>query len=820
MFRHSEDVAHAGIRPLDFFTVDFNEDFTAFHGQTLLDQAEYLNDAISFILSLYQTPSRSLRDSHLPDPASVIVVGHSMGGIVARTMLTMPNYRPKSINTILTLAAPHARPPVSFDGDIVRIYQTINDYWRHSYTRKWAIDNPLWHVTLVSIAGGGLDTIVPSDLANVASLVPETHGFTVFTSSMPNVWTGMDHLAITWCDQARKSIVRALYDVIDASRPTQTAPRAERMRGFKKWLLTGLEDDAEKTISHAEPKTLLTLDEENAVVPQGQPFILKSLGSNLQKPKAYLLPIPAQGTAKTEKLTLLTSEKLDATGEHGKLEILLCSAISHQSGQAVAQFQLNMDLSEDSPKQKKLACKNAASDAVSLPASTQHSTFPFKKDEHPFSYLQYDVKDLSGQQYVAVVDKVGEHSNGWVIAEFSDSVQYLHQPEIGLSRLLLNGLNLKLPAGLMHDIKIPAAQSSLLAYDLDVQQGCSASELFTPLVRQYITNVHESKYFVNAKHAKINLHGITPYMPPSFFAQDPANGLSLQIWTDPQCAGDVHITLKVDLLGSLGKLWMRYRIVFAAFPLLVVALVLRQQFTAYDESGVFMSFAEGLNQCIKTSLPLTLAALTFLSLTSGQSHRHSSNAMLYNTTTFGDADLFGHADYELLLGLQDSFFWFLIPLFGLMCTAMCIALNFAITGIIWSLSVLYGLFSPRASRTHDDKRTSETPTVTSTRHRIITICILLSMVSTIIPYHFAYVVLCIIQLFTCVRSYHQAKISVSVHSSTPHLPVESTKQSVLMNPYSATKHHPTFETTRTPSSCSCFGSSLSTFLFSSYGSAT
>ncbi|MBW1279600.1 GPI inositol-deacylase, partial [Escherichia coli] len=79
---------------------------------------------------------------------------------------------------------------------IVQIYDEINDYWRRAYAQKWANNNPLWHVTLVSIAGGSLDTVVPSDYASLESLVPETHGFTVFTSGIPTVWTSMDHQAI------------------------------------------------------------------------------------------------------------------------------------------------------------------------------------------------------------------------------------------------------------------------------------------------------------------------------------------------------------------------------------------------------------------------------------------------------------------------------------------------------------------------------------------------------------------------------------------------------------------------------------------------
>ena len=116
------------------------------------------------------------------------------------------------------MSAPHARPPVSFDAQIVEIYENVNRYWREAYSQQWANNNPLWHVTLISIAGGGLDTMVPSDYASLESLVPETHGFTVFTTTVPTVWTGMDHQAILWCDQFRKVVIKSLYDVVDVNR--------------------------------------------------------------------------------------------------------------------------------------------------------------------------------------------------------------------------------------------------------------------------------------------------------------------------------------------------------------------------------------------------------------------------------------------------------------------------------------------------------------------------------------------------------------------------------------------------------------------------
>lgn len=250
VLQHDQEKLKGGLRSLDFFMADFNEDMAAFHGQTLLDQAEYVNEALAYILSLYHDPRRRGRDPNMPDPSSVILIGHSMGGIVARTVLTMSNYQANSVNTIITMSTPHARPPVSFDSDVVHTYKQINDYWREAYSQRWANNNPLWHVTLISIAGGGGDSIVPSDYTSLSSLVPETHGFTVFTSTIPNVWTGMDHLSIAWCDSFRKTIVRSLFDIVDIRRSSQTKQRAERMTAFKKWYLTGMEDIAERHLPH------------------------------------------------------------------------------------------------------------------------------------------------------------------------------------------------------------------------------------------------------------------------------------------------------------------------------------------------------------------------------------------------------------------------------------------------------------------------------------------------------------------------------------------------------------------------------------------
>lgn len=758
VLQHDTAATGAGVKNLDFFTVDFNEDFTAFDGQTMLDQAEYVNEAIRYILSLYLDPRLSDRDPSLPDPTSVIVLGHSMGGIVARAILIMPNYQSNSVNTIITMSAPHARPPVTFDPQIVQIYQDINEYWRNSYSQEWE-NNPLWHVTLVSIAGGGLDTVVPSDYAGLESIVPGTHGFTVFTSTIPNVWTSMDHQAITWCDQFRKVITRALYQIVDNGRASQTKSRAERMSVFKKWFLTGMENITETTLHHKDPSTLLTLeDSSNSIVPLGERLILRNLGSS-GEPKTHLIPIPPSSVSDTRSFTLLSNTELEASGDDGPLEVLFCSVLPAQPGQANMIFTMDLDLSSQNPGSTRLACTNAASDVVFLPASTHKTVNPFfgdgERPVQPFSYLQYDLKDISDYHFVAVVDRAGSLIPSWVVAEFSDGTDSRSTRHISLRHLLAFGLQFQLPSErpMVTEVNIPSIQSSLLAYNLEIDdQGCAQhKELFAPLVRQYLSEPYESKYFVNARKVEVSLHGVSPYMPPSINPRGSDEGISFQFWTDPTCGSRTSIRLTVDPLASLGKLYMRYRTIFASFPILIVTLVLRQQFRVYDTTGVFISFSESLDICLRRSLPLLLFSLTLLSLTAGQLHT-SSFGVLWPWKTITAAIDFNQND--MLSGTHDPLFWFLVPMIGLICIGVCVVFHYAILFVTYILSAVYGLLTQGASKTQNDRKrvVSVGFTPSSSKRRLVTTGILLFLISTVVPYQFAYVVACFIQLGTNVRA--------------------------------------------------------------------
>ncbi|KAF9895024.1 GPI inositol deacylase [Aspergillus nanangensis] len=757
--RHDQERLRGGTRSLDFFMIDFNEDLAAFHGQTLLDQAEYVNEAVAYILSLYHDPRRSRRDPELPDPSSVILVGHSMGGIVARTTLTMSNYQANSVNTIVTMSAPHAKPPVSFESDIVHTYKQINDYWREAYSQTWANNNPLWHVTLISIAGGSRDTVVPSDYASISSLVPETHGFTVFTSTIPDVWIGMDHLSITWCDQFRKAIIKSLFEVVDVRRASQTKPRAERMRIFKKWYLTGLEQVAERTLSQKEPNTLLTLeDQSNTILPQGRRLILRELGHR-RGPNVHLLPIPPQGVT-GKKFTLLTDQRFDKTGDQGNLEVLFCSVFPLHNGKVSTVFSMNMDFSGGNMGSTRLACKNVAEDGIHLPASTHFSKHAYDRAE-PFSYLQYDLEDLAEHQFVAVIDKAHTPTKGWLLAEFSDSSDSVIRARMGLGGLLSAGLNVRLPANrpMLTELKIPALHSSLLDYKLKIVRRTHGNqhELFAPLLRQSIPDPHESKFFVNVKDVNVNLHGVAPFMPPPLRDQAALGGVSFHLWTDPSCESTVDISLSVDIASSLGELVMRYRTVFAAFPILVVALVLRKQFQVYDQTGYFITFTEGLDSALRSSLPMLLLAMSLLASSLSTSHRLPPSDDPFRWPLNSTESPLDFTKNDLLLGSQDPFFWFLVPVFGLISVGICVILNYVALALLFILSFVYGIFKSKSGYIKRDDKGIPTFSAPTPRRRVINTIILLLLVSTTVPYQFAYMVACIVQLATCVRAQWHAK---------------------------------------------------------------
>nr|ODO03970.1 hypothetical protein L204_00311 [Cryptococcus depauperatus CBS 7855] len=197
----------------DFFTVDFNEDFSALHAQTLRYQADYVCRCIRRIFLEYE---------HLEDherPSKVTLLGHSMGGVVAR--LAADSEMSNFIDIIVTMSTPHLVPPIPFEYDMDSIYTEIDE-------RRQSENHP----PLISLCGGVSDTQVASDYCSLPQeTTSNSRDLAVFTTGIPVVWTGVDHQAMVWCRQICSRITNMLFEML------QHPARSRKMAVARKWLL-------------------------------------------------------------------------------------------------------------------------------------------------------------------------------------------------------------------------------------------------------------------------------------------------------------------------------------------------------------------------------------------------------------------------------------------------------------------------------------------------------------------------------------------------------------------------------------------------------
>jgi triacylglycerol esterase/lipase EstA (alpha/beta hydrolase family) len=57
-------------------------------------------------------------------PSSVVLIGHSLGGLVAKSLLVSPAVSPSSVQVIITLATPHT-PVVLMDAHKHNFYDKV-----------------------------------------------------------------------------------------------------------------------------------------------------------------------------------------------------------------------------------------------------------------------------------------------------------------------------------------------------------------------------------------------------------------------------------------------------------------------------------------------------------------------------------------------------------------------------------------------------------------------------------------------------------------------------------------------------------------------
>ncbi|CAL1542828.1 unnamed protein product [Lymnaea stagnalis] len=237
----------------NYFAVDFNEELSGLYGGVLTKQTEFVHICLKKILSLYKHGSHQ--------PTSVVLVGHSMGGLIARALFTIPDFDKSQVNTIITQATPHQRPVAALDVHLQQFYKNVNQYWRDNMATV------LHHVTVVSTGGGYRDIQVRHGLTTLDGLVSPGRAVSVATTSTPKAWVSTDHLCAVWCRQMVLVTKRAMFDLIDKKTNQISLDPELRMQVFRHHFVSNngltnyLTYDENKSIS-LDPKVKLEFKDE------------------------------------------------------------------------------------------------------------------------------------------------------------------------------------------------------------------------------------------------------------------------------------------------------------------------------------------------------------------------------------------------------------------------------------------------------------------------------------------------------------------------------------------------------------------------------
>ncbi|GFP84961.1 GPI inositol-deacylase [Phtheirospermum japonicum] len=234
--------------------VDLEGEHSAMDGRILQEHAEYVVYAIhrddDGILDHYKESrdARAKEGSSVSGslPKSVILVGHSMGGFIARAAVVHPHLRKSAVETVLTLSTPHQSPPVALQPSLGHYYAHVNEAWRKGYEVQtsrgghYLSDPLLSHVVVVSISGGYNDYQVRTKLESLDGIVPPTHGFMISSTAMKNVWLSMEHQVILWCNQLVVQVSHTLLSLIDKKTDQPFTEVRQRVGIFTKMLHSGI----------------------------------------------------------------------------------------------------------------------------------------------------------------------------------------------------------------------------------------------------------------------------------------------------------------------------------------------------------------------------------------------------------------------------------------------------------------------------------------------------------------------------------------------------------------------------------------------------
>ncbi|KAJ3387794.1 GPI inositol deacylase [Entophlyctis sp. JEL0112] len=496
-------------RALRVFTVDTVNELAALDSALIFDQANFVNHAIAAILDSYSSSQSAYR------PTSVLIVAHSMGGKVAQAALTLRNYIGGSVHSIITLATPHRRPPIAIQKDMVMLYENLDEYWAdHLYRNDSdAARLSFGQLLAVSVAGGERDSMVDSGDCELGHLISAAHGFTAYSTGVPDVWVSADHRCILWCNQLVKVIVAGLYGSFDArGNPT----RLENRLSTWKALLTASFDPA------APPAAAARI--ENT----GRPTVFAhSNKKTVFVDTASALWDPAQ----FHVLSAANAKQLKGYSQNLAFELFACTGSSFEAAADVLD--------------QRSGCVNLRNSFAKVPKEAP-SNVDGSVDEF-VEVLNLSLEKKFATILLRVVAAVGgSHGHlSLAIHDELDSDLVVFQ-NYGLAELLKSTTVTVPVKSTSVKLVFPGISESIIVYEMNISPHGQCESSTSPLVYLNVTGTSETKFLYRWKDSSFPLR----------FHNDAKTGLSFWVFTDSatveSCKGySYDVKLEINWFGTL-----------------------------------------------------------------------------------------------------------------------------------------------------------------------------------------------------------------------------------------------------------------------------
>ncbi|KAJ2653796.1 GPI inositol deacylase [Coemansia sp. RSA 1250] len=740
MLGKSPELLDKGCVGYDFFTLGLNEELTALHGYSIVEQADFVNDAIRYILAQYPRARARYRlpsqTAEFALPESVVVIGHSMGGVVARTAFMLPNHIPGSVQALFTLSTPHNNPTASLEWHVEQIYSQVNQFWRHGF-HNGTLDN----VSLVSIAGGNLDSMINSDYTYVGNLAPPRNSLSVLSSGINDVWLSQDHQSVLWCAQMARKFASLLIHIMDARQPSQLIPLDQRMDIMRHQLYPAIDY---KQSDHIPYERITSLDNyryirevEGAV--KLYPADMRMLAENSQERRnkargLHLLPLFGARGHIIQIIYdpwLFSDTVRDYDEPNVQLALLGCNRTSNEN----------------------VHCKT-----LSIPTVTK---LPLKQDGddprvsvHALHYIEYPVKEFAGFSYLGVEVPVKYGSNGFLRAAITE------QPQPRSFKLGTTSTSIKIPGNkgalqVRNRVRLDVPETPFVVLNAKIrvrrspQAALTASPQFAPIVRQSDEERQfESKFWYNPESVDLAIHGRGAYFSADTLSTAPEDdawtGIYMDFWTDPDFTAEIAIAVSINWYSSLNRLIKRYDMALLALSFVWACLVLAYQLILWNCMGVFPSCLQAIERLIRNG---TLAAMLVAAAISPVVQIAVAHLM---KSVWSDATLVQWNN--LFMGVRGGGFTLvLVPML-----VVVMALGFIICQAVALTCIcnLGALLIARIERFTGGAVLGESkqPDSSVPVRALLATIMFVAFVSTFVPYQFAFLVIYLAQLIATART--------------------------------------------------------------------